>query len=298
MNNKNLLVEERSAQESRRSFIFGSLAVLSCSPITVRGATSKSLTPGCVLSTQQEEGPFYLDLDLMRGNITEGRPGVPLKLQVTVLDSVHCAPLRNALVDIWHCDASGFYSGFTASNPDNGPGGGPPPGGFGGPPPGQYGPPPGRMDARPLRSSDGGPRRGPRPQRRTDETTFFRGVQLTDEQGVARFTTIYPGWYVSRDIHIHVKVHTGGQGANTKYSGGHISHVGQFFFPDELSDRIARLEPYASHHARRTRLDEDHVYQNEQGASSMLTITPLTTSLAEGLTANAVVAVDPRRTFD
>src|SRR2546423_293933 len=36
--------------------------------------------------------------------------------------------------------------------------------------------------------------------------TFLRGIRKTDANGLAAFTTIYPGWYSGRAVHIHVKV--------------------------------------------------------------------------------------------
>jgi protocatechuate 3,4-dioxygenase beta subunit len=74
----------------------------------VDGATT---TPDCVLTPGQEEGPFYIDLAQVRRDIVEDRAGVPLALAVTVVDSDTCEPIRDAAVDIWHCDALGFYSG-------------------------------------------------------------------------------------------------------------------------------------------------------------------------------------------
>ena len=68
-------------------------------------------TPDCVLTPRQEEGPFYIDLARVRREITEGRPGVPLALAVTVVDAGTCEPIRDAAVDVWHCDALGVYSG-------------------------------------------------------------------------------------------------------------------------------------------------------------------------------------------
>lgn len=67
--------------------------------------------PDCVLTPEQEEGPFYIDLARVRRDIVEGRPGVPLALALTVVDSSTCKPIRDAAVDIWHCDALGVYSG-------------------------------------------------------------------------------------------------------------------------------------------------------------------------------------------
>jgi protocatechuate 3,4-dioxygenase beta subunit len=64
----------------------------------------------CILTPEQEEGPYYVDLNKVRRDITEGRPGVPLRLRIYVVDSDTCKPLKNAAVDIWHCDALGVYS--------------------------------------------------------------------------------------------------------------------------------------------------------------------------------------------
>jgi protocatechuate 3,4-dioxygenase beta subunit len=65
----------------------------------------------CVLAPEQTEGPYYVDDHKIRRNITEGRPGVPLALRLTVLDVSACKPIKGAAVDIWHCDAGGVYSG-------------------------------------------------------------------------------------------------------------------------------------------------------------------------------------------
>ena len=72
------------------------------------GAATK---PDCVLTPAQEEGPFYIDLARVRRDIVEDRPGVPLALAIAVVDASTCAPIRDAAVDIWHCDALGLYSG-------------------------------------------------------------------------------------------------------------------------------------------------------------------------------------------
>ena len=65
----------------------------------------------CVLAPEQTEGPYFLDDQRIRRNITEGKPGVPLTLRLTVVDASTCRPLRGAAVDVWHCDAAGVYSG-------------------------------------------------------------------------------------------------------------------------------------------------------------------------------------------
>jgi protocatechuate 3,4-dioxygenase beta subunit len=74
----------------------------------VGGTTTR---PDCVLTPEQEEGPFYINLAQVRQNIVENRPGVPLTLALGVVDSNTCEPIRDAAVDVWHCDALGVYSG-------------------------------------------------------------------------------------------------------------------------------------------------------------------------------------------
>jgi protocatechuate 3,4-dioxygenase beta subunit len=60
----------------------------------------------------QTEGPFYLDLDLVRTDITEGKPGTPLTVVMEIVRASDCAPLKDVAVDIWQCDAAGVYAGF------------------------------------------------------------------------------------------------------------------------------------------------------------------------------------------
>jgi protocatechuate 3,4-dioxygenase beta subunit len=67
----------------------------------------------CVLAPEQTEGPFFLPGDKVRPNVTEGKPGVPLTLKLTVLDVSSCKPIKGAAVDIWHCDAVGTYAAAT-----------------------------------------------------------------------------------------------------------------------------------------------------------------------------------------
>ena len=65
----------------------------------------------CVLAPEQTEGPYYLDDAAVRRNVIDGKSGVPLTLRLTVVDASTCKPVRNAAVEIWHCDAAGVYSG-------------------------------------------------------------------------------------------------------------------------------------------------------------------------------------------
>lgn len=273
---------------SRREFVLGSAAL----------ATSSKLIsqPSCVLVPEQEEGPYYIDFEKVRRNVTEVRPGVPLLLRVALVDSRSCAPLANAALDIWHCDAGGVYSGFTANgggDADAGPGGfggrgkgGPPPGG---PPPGGRGPGGGKGKGK----GPGGAGRGA-----TDATRFLRGVQLTNAQGLAEFESIYPGWYQGRTIHIHLKTHLGGAASGDMYAGGHVSHTGQLFFPEDITAEIAKMDPYVKHsNVHRTLHSEDGIFQSQGGAKTMVKLERLTRgSNAGGFAATITLAVNPEAT--
>jgi protocatechuate 3,4-dioxygenase beta subunit len=235
---------------------------------------------GCMLAPEQEEGPYYVDQALIRSDITEGRPGIPLRLRIVVLDGGRCTPIKNAAVNIWHCDAGGIYSGYTSNNPAGPPFGGghrppgPPPEGFR---PGGDGPPPPPFH------------HGP-----TDNTRFFRGVQLTDSSGVTEFATIYPGWYMGRDIHIHMKVQTSGSVKDGHYLGGHVSHTGQLFFPEDISDAVSRLQPYASHRIERTRQEEDDIFTSQHGSDFVVALVQTNKrSMTAGFVATAAVGIDP-----
>lgn len=63
------------------------------------------------LTASTTEGPYYLADPEVRDDITEGLPGVPLELRLAVVDSRGQA-LAGSSVDVWHCDATGLYSGF------------------------------------------------------------------------------------------------------------------------------------------------------------------------------------------
>ena len=63
----------------------------------------------CLLTPEQEQGPYYVDGPLVRRDIRDKKPGIPMILAVSVVDT-KCSPLANAAVDVWHADAAGAYS--------------------------------------------------------------------------------------------------------------------------------------------------------------------------------------------
>jgi protocatechuate 3,4-dioxygenase beta subunit len=244
------------------------------------GRPETTVSPRTALAPEQEEGPFYIPAEHIRRDIREGRPGVPLDLRITLVDAHSGQPLTGAAVDIWHCDASGVYSGFAAMKGGAPPGGGSRFGGFpSGPPPG---PPPDFHD-----HAGGPPHHAP-----TDARRFLRGVQVTDNNGLARFNTIYPGWYMGREIHVHLKVHNGGAAADGTYAAGHISHTGQIFFPDAANAAVSKLRPYVSSQIPRTTKETDGVYRHQNGDRTIAAVRTARVDSTPGYLAAITLAVD------
>lgn len=89
-------------------------------------STTTPTTPGsCVLIPQETVGPYPLFNDIasaaayQREDITEGKPGVPLRLTLNIVNVNNaCAPILTAMVYVWHCDKDGFYSGYNQNGGD------------------------------------------------------------------------------------------------------------------------------------------------------------------------------------
>jgi protocatechuate 3,4-dioxygenase beta subunit len=103
--------------------------------------------------------------------------------------------------------------------------------------------------------------------------TFMRGIQRTDATGVATFQTVYPGWYQGRTVHIHVKVHI----------GGNVVHTGQLFFNDVVTDAVYRRTPYSRRPNRTTRNAADSIFVNG-GSKSIVKIRKQATGYAGAIT--------------
>jgi protocatechuate 3,4-dioxygenase beta subunit len=188
--------------------------------------------PTCAASNTDGagQGPFYIhdaeradDVELFRQDIRgrydeSAEPGTELELHLRILDSrsadCEAAPVAGVEVYIWHTDAQGYYSGF-----------------------GEQG------DQRPDEPYAGTPNQNDL----LNPSRFCRGAQVTDENGVVSFRSIFPGWYNGRDVHIHLLVLRAGsepRGRET-YAGGDHVFTTQFYFEPELTDQVHRAsEPY------------------------------------------------------
>ncbi|RAL16159.1 intradiol ring-cleavage dioxygenase [Aspergillus homomorphus CBS 101889] len=73
----------------------------------------------CVLGPDVTQGPYYVTGELIRKDITESQKGVPLYLDIQLVDSTTCEPVPDVYIDFWHCNATGVYSGIQASGNGN-----------------------------------------------------------------------------------------------------------------------------------------------------------------------------------
>jgi protocatechuate 3,4-dioxygenase beta subunit len=223
-------------------------------------ATGVSDATGCTtLTPEMTEGPYYVDEALVRSDIVEDREGVPLDLTITVMDTVTCAPLANAAVEIWHCDARGYYSGVSGNNPGS------------------------DSSAEEVAEVAG--------------AMWLRGVQITNADGNVTFRTIFPGWYVSRTIHIHMKVFTGGNiDAEETYENGTTHHTGQLFFEESLTEDVLTTDAYANRpDTERTTNDEDGILgDHEDEPGFIVTVKQVDEAdVTAGLVGMVQIGVDP-----
>ena len=123
----------------------------------------------CRPTLRQTEGPYLTPSSLLRSDVREDRPGVPVRLILNIMDDYWCKPLKGAAVDFWHSDASGLYSGVKNEF----------------------------VDIESLQLTD-----EPRDMR---GTSFLREHQVSGDDGRVEFTTIFPGWYTGRLAHIHLR---------------------------------------------------------------------------------------------
>ncbi|WP_459799987.1 intradiol ring-cleavage dioxygenase [Herbidospora sp. RD11066] len=170
----------------------------------------------CTLTASTTQGPYYFDADKIRSDIREDRPGKRLDVAIRVRDSETCEPLKDAVVEIWHCDAGGNYSGAESQSAGR-PGGG------------------GTGDLVP-----------------TDDHRYLRGAQVTNAEGIVTFTTIWPGWYRGRTVHIHAMVHVGQDRTLTT----------QMMFDEALNDVVMAAEPYTGRGERDTRNENDSIFRS------------------------------------
>ena len=190
------------------------------------------------LAPEQIAGPFFRNPKLLRRNISEGAEGVPLILRLTIVDAMTGEPVNGALVDIWHCNARGAYSGWSRLNPDA------------------------EVDVAAIGSIP-----------RTDDDTYLRGSQFCDHMGRVRFTTVYPGFYAGRALHIHVAVRI--VAGHEYLEERNVAWVGQLYFPEVVSRSVLNAQAYRGRASLPLNNAEDVLYASQNGEASTLAVWPI-----------------------
>ena len=217
--------------------------VVEAVPTTDTGAISKLTAADfagsgtCVLSPEKTAGPFPLDEQFDRSDITEGLPGHPLRLGLRVVDAA-CVPVPNATVEIWHTDSTGDYSAYIdgGGGKDDGPG-----------------------------------------------TTFCRGTQAVNADGIAEFLTLYPGWYSGRAVHIHLRVHV----------DGHIALTSQLFFDDDYTATVYSGPAYVANGLPDMLTADDGIAGDAAGEGTIMQPAAAETARGTGSIALHNLAIDP-----
>jgi hypothetical protein len=99
------------------------------------------------------------------------------------------------------------------------------------------------------------------------------GYQVTGTNGVAAFTTIHPGWYRGRTVHIHFKIRTPASAALAEQRDRTYEFTSQLFFDDALNDRVFAHAPYAGRGQRDTTNARDGIFR-DSGGQLMLSVAP------------------------
>jgi protocatechuate 3,4-dioxygenase beta subunit len=94
---------------------------------------------------------------------------------------------------------------------------------------------------------------------------FLRGFQNTDAAGIARFLTIYPGWYPGRAVHVHFKIRTA-DAARSEFTS-------QLYFDEALSERVYAAAPYAGRGRPRLSNGDDFLFR-DGGRQLLLDVKP------------------------
>lgn len=171
--------------------------------------------------------------------MSEDQPGVPLTLDVGVLDMATCEPLEDVMVNFWHCNATGSYSSFTALSPNT-----------------KF---VDLLEELNITNYNIGVT-----DLHTDNTTFLRGMYPTNSEGMMEMKTIFPGFYVERAIHIHAQVyHNYTLRENGTISSGDIVSAGQLYFDEDLEAKVMATAPYNQHtQINRTTNAEDSIFSD------------------------------------
>ncbi|KLO08582.1 aromatic compound dioxygenase [Schizopora paradoxa] len=208
----------------------------------------------CVTAPEIEEGPFYVNDELVRTDMREDQAGVDLNLDVVIIDSSTCKPVPDALVELWSANATGIYGAFEHSAVGRNP---------------------------PMSSSNTWLRGG-------FPTDDGGSVELRTV-----YPGFYPGRTVHVHVMVHTGWRAFDNGTFDSHSG-RLTHIGQFFFEEEWNDRVIETTHYHNNKSRRTYNLEDHDFNRASiaGSSAIVHLDLAGDAVEDGLLGFITVAVD------
>lgn len=112
-------------------------------------------------------------------------------------------------------------------------------------------------------------------------STWLRGYQLTDSAGLAKFTTIYPGWYTGRATHIHIEV----------YVDGVMKKTTQICFSEAINNTVYASSLYSTHGVNTTTNEADSIFGDSLTDLANETVS-LTGSVSEGYTGSYTIGIN------
>ncbi|ORY72247.1 Intradiol ring-cleavage dioxygenase [Leucosporidium creatinivorum] len=218
----------------------------------------------CVTAPEVTEGPYYINNELVRQDLRETQAGIDLVLDIGVIDINTCEPLDNVYVEIWACNATGQYSGFTTAQTAGG----------------------GGMQKRQGMSTS-----------MTDDYSFGRGGWPTNDEGVVEFTTTFPGFYTGRTVHTHLMVHdnyTIQDDGTINSAAGTIYHIGQIFYDEDLLTQVLATSAYTNTTQTRTLNADDTILtsENTDGNNAYADTSLIGESIEDGVLAYITIGVD------
>lgn len=110
--------------------------------------------------------------------------------------------------------------------------------------------------------------------------TWLRGYQMTDSSGIAKFSTIYPGWYGGRATHIHMEI----------FINKVLKKTAQLTFSEAISDAVHQSTLYSAHGVNPTRNASDSVFGNSATDLSNETMA-LAGSITDGYTGSFTIGI-------